>query len=112
MAILLVGVHGTAEGEHGVVVGDLRGRLGAAFCERPLVELHAAGTHLLGEHAGAGVGLMHDGERSHRWDTGKEVGMAASETRKAIETEDAPAPIGPYSQAVVADGGLYWRGPA
>ena len=36
--------------------------------------------------------------------------MEASETRKAIETEDAPAPIGPYSQAVVADGVLYCSG--
>jgi 2-iminobutanoate/2-iminopropanoate deaminase len=36
--------------------------------------------------------------------------MEASKTRKAIETEDAPAPIGPYSQAVVADGVLYCSG--
>ena len=37
--------------------------------------------------------------------------MDASEgSRRAIETEDAPAPIGPYSQAVVADGVLYCSG--
>jgi 2-iminobutanoate/2-iminopropanoate deaminase len=30
--------------------------------------------------------------------------------RKAIETEGAPAPIGPYSQAVAVDGVLYCSG--
>jgi 2-iminobutanoate/2-iminopropanoate deaminase len=30
--------------------------------------------------------------------------------RKAIETDGAPAPIGPYSQAVAADGVLYCSG--
>jgi len=30
--------------------------------------------------------------------------------RRAIETEAAPAPIGPYSQAVAADGVLYCSG--
>ena len=30
--------------------------------------------------------------------------------RRPIETEGAPAPIGPYSQAVVADGVLYCSG--
>jgi reactive intermediate/imine deaminase len=35
---------------------------------------------------------------------------AAAGPRRAIETEDAPAPIGPYSQAVVADGVLYCSG--
>jgi 2-iminobutanoate/2-iminopropanoate deaminase len=30
--------------------------------------------------------------------------------RRAVETEDAPAPIGPYSQALVADGVLYCSG--
>ena len=29
---------------------------------------------------------------------------------RAVETEGAPAPIGPYSQAVVADGVLYCSG--
>jgi 2-iminobutanoate/2-iminopropanoate deaminase len=32
------------------------------------------------------------------------------EGRRAIETEDAPEPIGPYSQALVADGVLYCSG--
>ena len=37
--------------------------------------------------------------------------MAASPSaRQPIETEGAPAPIGPYSQAVVADGVLYCSG--
>ena len=37
--------------------------------------------------------------------------MDASEgARRAIETDDAPAPIGPYSQAVVAGGVLYCSG--
>lgn len=37
--------------------------------------------------------------------------MDASESlRRAIETDEAPAPIGPYSQAVVADGVLYCSG--
>ena len=37
--------------------------------------------------------------------------MDASESlRRPIETDDAPAPIGPYSQAVVADGVLYCSG--
>jgi 2-iminobutanoate/2-iminopropanoate deaminase len=41
----------------------------------------------------------------------EEVGMDASQsTKRAVETEDAPAPIGPYSQAVVADGVLYCSG--
>src|SRR4051794_16865136 len=40
-----------------------------------------------------------------------EVGMDASErVRRPIETDEAPAPIGPYSQAVVADGVLYCSG--
>jgi 2-iminobutanoate/2-iminopropanoate deaminase len=40
-----------------------------------------------------------------------EVGMDASEgVRRPVETEGAPAPIGPYSQAVVADGVLYCSG--
>jgi 2-iminobutanoate/2-iminopropanoate deaminase len=39
------------------------------------------------------------------------VGMDASEAlRRPIETDLAPAPIGPYSQAVVADGVLYCSG--
>jgi 2-iminobutanoate/2-iminopropanoate deaminase len=37
--------------------------------------------------------------------------MDASEgARRAIETDEAPAPIGPYSQAVVANGVLYCSG--
>jgi 2-iminobutanoate/2-iminopropanoate deaminase len=41
----------------------------------------------------------------------QETGMDASQiARRAIETEDAPAPIGPYSQAVVANGILYCSG--
>lgn len=32
------------------------------------------------------------------------------EGRRAVETEDAPEPIGPYSQALVADGVLYCSG--
>jgi 2-iminobutanoate/2-iminopropanoate deaminase len=32
------------------------------------------------------------------------------EGRQAVETEDAPEPIGPYSQALVADGVLYCSG--
>ena len=35
---------------------------------------------------------------------------ASQSTKKAIETEAAPAPIGPYSQAVIADGILYCSG--
>ena len=35
---------------------------------------------------------------------------ASQDTKKVIETEAAPAPIGPYSQAVVADGVLYCSG--
>ena len=66
VAVLLVRVHGSAEGEHGVVVGDLAGRPGTLFGQGPLVELHAAVTHLVGEDAGAGVGLVHNGEGAHR----------------------------------------------
>jgi 2-iminobutanoate/2-iminopropanoate deaminase len=41
----------------------------------------------------------------------EEVGMDAPDgARRAVETEAAPAPIGPYSQAVVADGVLYCSG--
>jgi 2-iminobutanoate/2-iminopropanoate deaminase len=37
--------------------------------------------------------------------------MDASEiTRRVVETADAPAPIGPYSQAVIANGVLYCSG--
>jgi reactive intermediate/imine deaminase len=37
--------------------------------------------------------------------------MDASEsTRKAIQSDEAPEPIGPYSQAVVANGVLYLSG--
>lgn len=35
---------------------------------------------------------------------------ASAGSRRAIETDDAPAPIGPYSQAVVANGVLYCSG--
>ena len=35
---------------------------------------------------------------------------ASQDERKVVETEAAPAPIGPYSQAVVADGVLYCSG--
>ena len=35
---------------------------------------------------------------------------ASQALRRVIETEGAPAPIGPYSQAVVADGVLYCSG--
>jgi 2-iminobutanoate/2-iminopropanoate deaminase len=35
---------------------------------------------------------------------------ASASPRKASETEEAPAPIGPYSQAVAADGVLYCSG--
>jgi 2-iminobutanoate/2-iminopropanoate deaminase len=41
----------------------------------------------------------------------QEVGMDASQgVRRPVETEGAPAPIGPYSQAVIADGVLYCSG--
>jgi 2-iminobutanoate/2-iminopropanoate deaminase len=35
---------------------------------------------------------------------------ASEEARRAIETDEAPAPIGPYSQAIVANGVLYCSG--
>ena len=35
---------------------------------------------------------------------------ASDQIRRAVETGGAPAPIGPYSQAVVADGVLYCSG--
>jgi 2-iminobutanoate/2-iminopropanoate deaminase len=35
---------------------------------------------------------------------------ASTGPRRAVETDDAPAPIGPYSQAVVANGVLYVSG--
>jgi reactive intermediate/imine deaminase len=35
---------------------------------------------------------------------------SASGKRRVVETTSAPAPIGPYSQAVVADGVLYCSG--
>jgi 2-iminobutanoate/2-iminopropanoate deaminase len=35
---------------------------------------------------------------------------AAEGVRRPVETDGAPAPIGPYSQAVVADGVLYCSG--
>jgi 2-iminobutanoate/2-iminopropanoate deaminase len=45
------------------------------------------------------------------WRIVKEVGMDGSDgVRRAVETDAAPAPIGPYSQAVVADGVLYCSG--
>ena len=34
----------------------------------------------------------------------------STESKRAIETDQAPAPIGPYSQAVEADGVLYCSG--
>jgi reactive intermediate/imine deaminase len=41
----------------------------------------------------------------------QEVGMDASQgVRRPVETEGAPAPIGPYSQAIAADGVLYCSG--
>jgi 2-iminobutanoate/2-iminopropanoate deaminase len=35
---------------------------------------------------------------------------ASGSVRRPVETDGAPAPIGPYSQAVVADGVLYCSG--
>jgi 2-iminobutanoate/2-iminopropanoate deaminase len=35
---------------------------------------------------------------------------ASGGLRRAVRTDEAPAPIGPYSQAVVADGVLYCSG--
>lgn len=35
---------------------------------------------------------------------------ASQSKRRAVETGEAPAPIGPYSQAVIADGVLYVSG--
>jgi 2-iminobutanoate/2-iminopropanoate deaminase len=35
---------------------------------------------------------------------------AAAGSRRAVQTDDAPAPIGPYSQAVAANGVLYCSG--
>jgi 2-iminobutanoate/2-iminopropanoate deaminase len=35
---------------------------------------------------------------------------SAGETKRVVETDRAPAPIGPYSQAVVANGVLYCSG--
>jgi 2-iminobutanoate/2-iminopropanoate deaminase len=35
---------------------------------------------------------------------------ASEQIRRAVETDGAPSPIGPYSQAVVADGILYCSG--
>ena len=42
----------------------------------------------------------------------EEVACSAAdrEGRRAVETGDAPEPIGPYSQALVADGVLYCSG--
>jgi 2-iminobutanoate/2-iminopropanoate deaminase len=41
----------------------------------------------------------------------QEVGMDAAEgVRRPVETEGAPPPIGPYSQAIAADGVLYCSG--
>jgi reactive intermediate/imine deaminase len=41
----------------------------------------------------------------------QEVGMDAAEgVRRPVETEEAPPPIGPYSQAIAADGVLYCSG--
>jgi 2-iminobutanoate/2-iminopropanoate deaminase len=41
----------------------------------------------------------------------EEVGVDASQsTKRAVETEGAAPPIGPYSQGVVADGVLYCSG--
>jgi hypothetical protein len=62
--LALVGVHRAAEGQHGVVAERVGGRL-ELLCDQPLVVLHPAGGHRLGEDAWAGVGLMHDRERPH-----------------------------------------------
>jgi 2-iminobutanoate/2-iminopropanoate deaminase len=35
---------------------------------------------------------------------------ASQSARRVVETEDAPAPVGPYSQAVIANGVLYCSG--
>ena len=122
VAILLVGVHRAAEGEDRVVLGDLQRWPGAALGEHPLVQLDAALAHLLGEHAGPGIGLVDDRENPHRgilpcarWKVPRKITSLGSvdgstEGKRAIETDQAPAPIGPYSQAVEADGVLYCSG--
>ena len=73
MAILLVGVHRAAEGEDRVIVGDLEPRPSSPLGEPPLVQVHPALTHLLGEDAGSRVGLMDDGQRPHPWTTMIEI---------------------------------------
>src|SRR3954469_16164911 len=45
------------------------------------------------------------------WRIPRRAGMAAPQSaRPIIETAEGPAPIGPYSQAVVANGVLYCSG--
>jgi 2-iminobutanoate/2-iminopropanoate deaminase len=52
-----------------------------------------------------------DGQRAQGWNTGNQVRMDSSGApRQAIETDQAPAPIGPYSQAIAADGVLFCSG--
>ena len=36
--------------------------------------------------------------------------MSSEGTRRPVQTDEAPEPIGPYSQAVIADGVLYCSG--
>lgn len=57
MALLLVGVHGAAEGEDGVVAVRVGGRL-RRLRRQPLVELDTVLSDRLGEDAGAGVALV------------------------------------------------------
>ncbi len=66
MAVLLVAVHGAAEGQDRVVFGDLQLRSGPPLREEPLVQLHPALRDLVAEHAGPGVLLVHNGQRPHR----------------------------------------------
>ena len=114
MAVLLVGMHRTAEGEHRVVVRDLARRARPSLGEPPLLELDAALPHLIREHAGTGVRLVDDGEGAHRWDTGETRGGLAwthpKAPREPSKPRARPAPIGPYSQGLVADGVLYCSG--
>jgi hypothetical protein len=57
--VLLVDVHRAAEGQNGVVIARVGGRV-AAFGDLPGVELGAARLELLGEDAGTGVVLVND----------------------------------------------------
>ena len=90
MAILLVGVHGAAEAEHGVVAGRDRSGGDVGLGTHPRVELDAPRGDRVGEDARAGVALVDDRQGAHATQSASARANATLAPRRG----SAPAELG------------------